>query len=387
MKRILQSIESHTSIRALALMVECCDSDQVVQPSATGSDNASDDSYHESLEVLDETLKSMSIPELSVLYIKIIRWPVLERLSIQSSLQVLAIGMLEVQTRDCVTEAVRIISNCQHLKTICLQIGELYEMSDLLTIAIGCRELRRFDVSLKDAKLWDEQMEAQLSELLKATPHLEILSTNVPFKLSSSGLKDAAEYCPQLLILDLRNGLLILSQDSLTRITPFKNLRALYIRKIFFAKPQKLRRFDKIQQLSKEWTQVFPCLQHIPCITEADIFDVDMIDLLPFVSEHDEAIEEYDESDMMANSTSIQGEYWESAWFNLTEKLWKCLQYENDDELIAKTKHMWQTKFEMQLLGWPVLSLDAYLDPHSHSTSKSRRSSSYLRQIDPPTPL
>ena len=63
---------------------------------------------------------------------------------------------------------------------------------------------------------------------------------------------------------------------------------------------------------------------------------------------------------------------YDSDWFHMRRRLWKLLGYKMDDgpEVIAGTNHTWQTNFEIETFDWPIIPMQAFLDPPTHSWAK-----------------
>ena len=55
---------------------------------------------------------------------------------------------------------------------------------------------------------------------------------------------------------------------------------------------------------------------------------------------------------------------YDSDWFHMRRRLWKLFGYKIDDchKVIDRTKHMWQTSFEIGTFDWPIIPTEAFMD-------------------------
>ena len=325
---------------------------------------------HITIRDLYEAIKAFPWQGMKALYLKSADQLLLKAISKLHSLQTLHIGLLTGENRFAARRASEAIANYRQVKTICIKLHQLHNNHDLLTVAHACPLLRRFDVHFEMWEAADQLTEAQVSELLKAMPYLELLSTNAPAKFTSIVLDIAAENCSRLLMLAFTKALLILSEDSLAKTVPLKCLEVLDVGQIFFTQPDQLRDLENLERLAQKWQRAFPLVQYIPCTTDLYVLEPDLYGPLPELSGIDEEIEQIDEMEMMQDSDLIEDNIFGSAWWDLRERLWKFLEYGRDRDLVSKTTHFWQVNFETQLLGLPMLSTSTYTHPVRHSTSK-----------------
>ena len=121
-----------------------------------------------------------------------------------------------------------------------------------------------------------------------------------------------------------------------------------------------------------EYTSLFVSQRRSPC--SADVYGPEI-----HVEEHTSSRESDcndddwstdNDSEMSLDDPGLDldfGEY-DSDWFHMRRRLWKLLGNKIDDcpEVIAGTNHMWQTNFEIETFDWPIILMQAFLDPRTH---------------------
>lgn len=299
-------------------------------------------------------------------------------------------------------QAIRMISKCRHLQIVDVTFEALADAEALLKIARGCPLLRKFEVYDRSARMGGQKLsEPQFLGLLRALPNVELLILGLRYRMNGAMLPDIAHYCPRLVSLNLPEARLFLSLLLMHQARPLSSLKTMCLRSVWFDQPRVLMQSDQMHDFVTEWRRVFPKLQTLPCT--ADIYclglytgDENMYGSLP---EDDDIHNESDElpdglDDMADESDDISGPEFvaedpqtntlfansdeDDRWYDLDEfgtdcfifriKLWRALGFGESNLNHEGFAHMWQTDMEIEIVGWPVMPLEAFSDPETYST-------------------
>ena len=382
--------------------------------------------YQKSLETLalrttfcDPSQASISLaqnpwPDLKVLHLRRGHENWLEYLPRFEKLQIICLHHISPAHNG---QAIRMISKCRHLQIVDVTFEALADAEALLKIARGCPLLRKFEVCDKSARMGDQNLsQPQFLGLLRALPNVELLTLGLRYRMNGAMLPDLAHYCPRLVSLNLPEARLLLSLLLMHQARPLSNLKIMCLRSVWFDQPRVLMQSDQMQDFVTEWRRVFPKLQTLPCT--ADIYcmglytgDENMYGSLPEDNDvHDESDELPDElddmtdelddmtdesddmtdesNDMTDESNDISSPDFvaedpqtntstadsaDDRWYDLDEfgtdcfifriKLWRALGFGESNLNHEGFGHMWQTDMEIEVVGWPVMPLEAFSYP------------------------
>lgn len=384
MEKLLQSLWRQQGLRALALRINCNQIDM--------------DDVHKNLE---EQMGTVCWPRLQALYLQNVKryWP--QKLSSFKELQILELSNLKGEF-DQITDLAACISRCRRLNVIHLCFEELYNPDIFLTIARGCPLLRRFCVSTGTTST--KLSYPDFSLLVQALPNVELLGLCVICNITASTLQDLATCCPRLEVLEMGFSRMHLSQASLAKVPPLSKLRVLRLFTLWFKNPYHYDQWRCLKSLATEWSRVFPQLRRPTC--DIDLYEPSILERvvtpepdakdedwttnndgettshedgdmnwigsdLNGIGDGDDMITTYSDSDLehMGWDVNNLGDDQSSYWRTLRISLWKLLRYNMDDELgsiLLPEYHMWQTNFEIDILGWPVIPSEVYLKPENY---------------------
>lgn len=223
-----------------------------------------------------------------------------------------------------------------------------------------------------------------LYDLLRALPRLEFLALDLKFEMDGALLLEmVAGYCPRLTVLDLPWTEISLTLGMMTDLDPLWKLETMSLAKIYFEDlvletvslpkiyfkdPQQLLQSDYFKSIATEWRRIFPRLRGLPCPDDA---------CPPYMIEDDSD----EESDGDHGSWSAEEELlkerrqfanYESHCSILRTSLWKFLGYDKDGNCRYRIPYMWQTNLEIEVVGWPVVPLGAFLVPNWYSTTTGK---------------
>jgi hypothetical protein len=276
------------------------------------------------------------------------------------------------------------IIRCRNLRAIKIVCHEPFNVEVLLDIARGSPLLQRFSVSYRGSRREPELAEDLCLGLFHALPRLEYFGLNLRFRIDGARLQDIARRCPRLTILALPGARLCLSMALLEKTShPFRQLESMQFAKIFFENPRHLIEQQSLQAIAREWRRVFPKLRGMPC--PADIYYMQpdgaseepegyragVDEEMPDLSEQSsgDSISVSSDEDMSLSEPGLDFDDYGSDWLILRTKLWKIFGYEKDLDVLDKAKHMWQKNLEIEIIDWPVVPLQAFIDPNNHSTT------------------
>ncbi|RLL97953.1 hypothetical protein CFD26_106578 [Aspergillus turcosus] len=260
------------------------------------------------------------------------------------------------------------IAECRHLRVIELDSLELDDVETLLDIARGCPLLQKFSMTrlnLRGDPDLGEEGENLLLNLLRALPKLEFLALGLKFRMDGALLlQDLARRCPRLAVLDLPRTQIWLSLAIMTNLDPLWQLEIMCLGDIYFEDTRRLLRSNNIESLATEWRRIFPRLREAQCSLRP----------LYMFREHSGEELEGDPASVSADeemSLSEPGlDFDDEESDRLRRKLRRILGYGKDYLTFIKIRYMWQTDFEIEAIGWPVVPSSAFYRPSWHSTSR-----------------
>ena len=296
-------------------------------------------------------------PLLKALYLRTCHPLCLKQLLKFKYVQIIAVEQSEPSARCITPEAAGYIGMCCALRA--LDLGE-HEIggTEVIKIARGCPKLRYLRLgSILNAESSDFVGDTFLP-IIRSLPYLEGLEILSKFRLDGAILEEIALCCPRLTFLELPFARVDISLTTLCGTSPLSLLRGLQLYAIWFERPKHLLQTEVLGRLAVEWRRVFPNLPVIPC--HGDVY---------WSKDDADRDEEMSDEDMVYQKPASDFDDYGSSWFILRVKLWKILDYARDTFLLDKMKNVWKRKFEMEMIGWPVVPFTVFLDPNLHSTT------------------
>lgn len=356
MVQLLRCLWRHQNLQALALRISCGE---------TGTGEICAD--------LEKEIGTTCWPRLRALYIKAVDQYWLQKLPMFEKLRVLELRDIVSLLPDFVKDVAYSISRCRYLQVVDLEFRNVDDSEIFPTMASGCPLLQRFCVSILNPG--PEMTGDQFSRLLQALPQVELLSLSVRFRMTASKLRDLVNCCSRLKVLEMDQTRLHLSLESLVEAPSLSGLRELRLRSVWFENPSRYAQLRSLQSIATEWSRVFPQMRRSPC--SADVFGPEIhIEEHPSSRESDGDDDNWstdNDSEMSLDDPGLDGpgldfDEYDSDWFHVRRRLWKLLGYEMDDcpEVITGIKHMWQTNFEIGTFDWPIIPMQAFLDPQTY---------------------
>lgn len=355
--QLLRCLWRHQNIQALALRIRCGE---------TGSGEICAD--------LEKEAGTTCWPRLQALYLRAVDQYWLQKIPMFKKLQVVELQDIWSPLPDFVKDVAHSIARCQHLRVADLEFLKVDNSEIFLTMANGCPLLQRFRMKILNPG--PEMTGDQFLRLLQALPLVELLMLSVRFRMTASKLRDIANCCPRLKLLELDQTRLYLSLESLVEAPSLSGLRELRLRSVWFENPSRYTQSRSLQSIATEWSRVFPQMRQSPCF--ADVYGPEIHE-----NEHTSSSDsDGNDDDWSTDSDSemslddpgfdLDFEEYDSDWFHMRRRLWKLLGYKMADgpEVVAGTHHMWQTNFEIETFGWPVIPAQAFLDPQTHSRAR-----------------
>ena len=165
---------------------------------------------------------------------------------------------------------------------------------------------------------------------------------------------------------------LYLSLESLVEAPSLSGLRELRLRSIWFENLSRYKQLRSLQSIAIEWSRVFPQMRRSPC--SVDVYGPE-IHIEEHISsrESDNNNDDWstdNDSEMSLDDPGLDLDFdkYDSDWFYMRRRLWKLLGYKMDDcpKVIAGIYHIWQTNFEIEIFDWPIVPMQAFLDPRTH---------------------
>ena len=353
MVQLLRGLWRHQNIQALALRISCGE---------TGTGEICAD--------LEKEVGTTCWPRLRALYLRAVDQYWLQKLPMFEKLQIVELRDIRSPLPDFVQDVAHSISRCRYLQVVDLEFQTVDHSEIFLTMANGCPLLQRFDMKIRNSG--PEMTGDQFSRLLQALPQVELLSLPVRFRMTASKLRDLANCCSRLKVLEMDQTRLYLSFESLVEAPSLSGLRELRLRSVWFENPSRYTQSRSLQSIATEWSRVFPQMRRSP--RSADVYGPEI-----HVEEHTSSRKSDDNDDDWStdndNEMSLDDpgldldfDEYDSEWFHMRRRLWKLLGYKMDDcsEIIAGTNHMWQTNFEIETFDWPIIPMQAFLDPRTH---------------------
>ncbi|KAE8320784.1 hypothetical protein BDV39DRAFT_211329 [Aspergillus sergii] len=258
------------------------------------------------------------------------------------------------------------VAKCTNLRAITipsLRIGSFNNANQNLQfvrdIARGCPLLQKLSVAEVGNR---EVKEPLLLDLLGSLPRLEFLKLGLVCRIYGTELQVLAHYCPRLTFFDMSDAKLYLSLAQMTRTFPFRHLEVLRLERIFLEKPRQALRGTNFHTLVIEWNRIFPKLRRKP-------FEINW-GPPPATRERTEREGTFASSDEEPSFPDTDDEDSYFDWDSSMLKVWRALNYEEYDEsTVEQFQYMWETNLEIQTVGWPVVSTDAFIRPRWCSMS------------------
>ncbi|GIC87265.1 uncharacterized protein Aud_003649 [Aspergillus udagawae] len=255
------------------------------------------------------------------------------------------------------------IAKCRNLRVVDLDLREVDDVEALLDIANYSPLLQKLRV--KDERLSRKhyRREDLFFDLLRDLPQLEFLAFDAKFEMDGAKLRDLAQHCPRLVVLDLRYTELHLSLAEMINLDPLFQLETMTFAKIYFKDPPRMQT-DAIQSIATEWRRIFPRLRGVRCLTDPPYgMDDDWSDWGEESETNNGSASSDDDSSISDFEANFDRQY------PLRRKLWRVIGYEEDPDIHHKIAYTWQTNLEIKTIGWPVVPLAAFSDPDTHSTT------------------
>ncbi|OJJ46547.1 hypothetical protein ASPZODRAFT_1970129 [Penicilliopsis zonata CBS 506.65] len=225
------------------------------------------------------------------------------------------------------------IAQCKHLRSIELVFHELDDVDDLLILAGGCPLLQRLDIRFVFCELVEFEMPVYvLLCLALCLPRLEILHLDFAIGLSTDSFRLLGQFCPRLIMLALPSAVLYLCHEHMAKFAPFQHLEAMFFNKIAFEKLE--GHHSEAESIAIEWRRIFPRLQALSYSSETNPFH----------------------PNRCVDHSLIYDPFLPLVW----ERLWKILGYKKDRYIHRNIRQLWQTNLEIELIGWPVMTLDNF---------------------------
>ncbi|KAK2590418.1 hypothetical protein QQS21_011905 [Conoideocrella luteorostrata] len=311
--------------------------------------------------------QDISWPRLKALYLQEWNQRWLEQLPKFKELSILSIGKFSPATPTIARGVIEKIADCRNLRIINLFCHEFHHLETVLHIAHNCPLLERLSIKPGLFTGSSERAEDLFSCLLRSLPLLEVLELGLNFRLSSTKLQDIAHYWPQLIVLNLPQARLCLSFSQMVNIRPLRYLKVIQLKNILFENPEQFLRSGETQSIVTQWRRIFPRLKEIPC--PADIYSHYMEKDDPCNEAKGNGAGAISLEEMATDEPGLDFDDFESKWFIFRTKLWRALGYGKDLLMHDKILNMWQSNMEIEIIGWPVIPLEAFFDPDSHSTT------------------
>lgn len=352
MVQLLRCLWRHQNLQALALKISC---------GVIGTGEVCAD--------VEKEIGTTCWPRLRALYLQPADRYWLQKLPTFEKLQILELRDTESLRPDFAKDLAHGISPCRYLQVVDLEFRKVDDSEIFSTMANGCPLLRRFCVSGLDHS--PDMTGDQFSRLLQALPQVELLALPVRFKMTVSKLRDLFNCCSRLKVLEMHQTRLYLSLESLMEAPSLSELRELRLCSVWFKDLGRYAQLRSLQSIATEWSRVFPQMRRIPY--PADVFGPEVhIEEHPSSRESDRDDDDWstgNDSEMSLDDPGLDFDEYNTEWFHMRRRLWKLLGYEMDDchEVITRTEHMWQTNHENEIFDWPIIPIQAYLDPETHS--------------------
>lgn len=268
------------------------------------------------------------------------------------------------------------IATCRNLRVLDIWFREFDDQETLLKIARGCTLLQRLSVQCSYRSWFSSNLDGAIFHgLSRALPHLEYLDLSYNIKMDGAWIQELAVNCPNLTVLRLSQTRLFISLEQLRGTNPFQKLETMDIKRIFFQDPQSLMMEQhEFSILASEWRRVFPEIHAMPC--SDDISGAKM------EKTYQDNIRNGISNERSSDSDSDHDSGWEaeegegegardndpwfddcshrSDWFLLRLKLWEELDYVQDKAIYDRIANLWQTNFEIENIGWPVVPLKTF---------------------------
>ena len=355
MRKLLRCLWQHRNIQALALRIGCGEN-------GTGGICAD----------LEKEVGTPCWPRLRALYLEAMDQYWLQKLPLFEKLQIVELKDRRSPQPGSANDVAHSISRCRYLVVVDLEFSEVDDSEIFLTMANGCPLLQRFKIKIPNS--YSDITADQFSRLLQALPQVELLSLPVRFRMTASKLRDLANCCSRLKVLELNQTRLCLCLESLVEAPSLLGLRELSLGSVWVENPNRYTQLRSLQSIATEWTRVFPQMRRSPC--HLDIYGPE-IHLEEYTSDResdgndDDWITD-DGSEMSLDDPGLDLDFdeYDTDWFHMRRRLWKLLGYYDkpDDRpnVIAGTTHMWQTNFEIETFDWPIIPIRAFLNPRKY---------------------
>ena len=288
------------------------------------------------------------------------------------------------------------ISMCPNLQVLDLGQYKIRNATLLPKLAQSCPQLKKLCLGIS---LFPEENKP-VNEIFKSLVHylarLEFLTLYWKCRMGVPMLLDLAVHCPRLVVLNLPETRLCISLTDLKSAHSLSKLQTMKLRTVWFADPHNLLQPDKLKDLAVVWRKVFPGLRIVPCSADKyskywdeDIEDIDNVSEEELDLEIGDASEEeldlesgdaseeeldlesgdISEEEIASQEPPLDFDDHGSRWFLLRVLLWRTLGYERESCHIDKLLNMWQFNLEIDIIKWPVVPFEAFLDSTEYSTS------------------
>ena len=308
-------------------------------------------------------------PDLRALYLQYPGPPWLRILHDMRDITILELKNVITTNRDDAEQTRLALSRCRQLRSLILSFQDGMPYSIVSSIGTGCPLLQRLQIEVED-NLQPETVlrPEEFQKLVSGLHELQFLCLSMRLQLGSKHIKSLAATCPRLKALDLELGQMYLSPNALFDIEPFKYLELMEVHDVIITNPCRLMPLRKLLGLSKAWKRVFPELECMPSETDfcEELIDLSDTNLNPDAADFLQ-YESWTETRMM--DADIEFERHDSPWCDLRRRLWQVIGYKECSESCQRYSHIWQSELECELLGWPVLPMEVYVDPVAHSTT------------------
>jgi hypothetical protein len=263
------------------------------------------------------------------------------------------------------------IAQCRNLRVLDIWLRDFDDQEMLLKIARGCPLLQRFSVQCSYRSWFFSNLDGAIFHgLLRALPDLEYLDLGYNFKMDGAWVQELAVNCSNLTVLKLSQTRLFISLEQLQKANPFQKLEIMDIRRIFFQDPQSLMEPHEFSILASEWRRVFPKIRATPCFDDINGSKMEKLYQDQLRDGSSDKQRPRSNSDDDEDDSESEAEYDQSPWFDdyrrrsdwflLRLKLWEELRYEQDKTFYDRVANRWQTNFEIENIGWPVVPLKTF---------------------------
>ncbi|EXV06740.1 hypothetical protein X797_001461 [Metarhizium robertsii] len=265
---------------------------------------------------------------------------------------------------------------CRHLQEINFELWALEDLNLILELARACPLLRGVTIRLDNFIVIPQLTKPFLFDLLRELPRLELLDIlyqGLNFCINGSDLANISLYCPRLQVLLLPWVTLFLCYLDITRCYPQERLEIMEFSRVLLRGCWRLMTPNRILI---EWRRLFPRLRAMPCDMASFSFGADCVSFPCTVRRSGTGASTENESDNgadedMTDNTQVGFPLGYSPdWESFPRDFGAALGYEEEVtfEMHDRIRHMWRTNIELELVGWPVVPLESFIDPNRQSS-------------------